>query len=106
MVAEKQDPRRRRQVGRHAGRKTVLQRLNVGLIAILGRLGAEATWRRVAEEMWPVTDGPPSTALGHEEARWWATRDRRPRPPAEGAEQAPPVSRPPRRDEFRPARRS
>ena len=54
-------------------RWTVLQRINVGLIAILGRLGAEANWRRIAEEMWPLTDGPPSTPLGKEEATWWAT---------------------------------
>ena len=52
----------------------VLQRIQVGLIAILGRLRAEANFRRVAEELWPLTDGPPSTALGREEAAWWATR--------------------------------
>jgi predicted unusual protein kinase regulating ubiquinone biosynthesis (AarF/ABC1/UbiB family) len=54
-------------------RWTILQRINVGLIAILGRLGSEANWRRIAEEMWPLTDAPPSTPLGHEEATWWAT---------------------------------
>jgi predicted unusual protein kinase regulating ubiquinone biosynthesis (AarF/ABC1/UbiB family) len=54
-------------------RWTILQRINVGLIAILGRLGAEANWRRIAEELWPLTDSPPSTPLGHEEATWWAT---------------------------------
>ena len=54
-------------------RWTILQRINVGLIAILGRLGAEANWRRIAEEMWPLTDKPPSTPLGHEEADWWAS---------------------------------
>src|SRR5439155_9155550 len=52
-------------------RWVVLQRINVGLIAILGRLGAEANWRRIAEEMWPLTDAPPSTALGREEQDWW-----------------------------------
>jgi hypothetical protein len=55
-------------------RWTILQRINVGLIAILGRLGAEANWRRIAEEMWPLTDAGPSTPLGREEAAWWATR--------------------------------
>jgi predicted unusual protein kinase regulating ubiquinone biosynthesis (AarF/ABC1/UbiB family) len=55
-------------------RWTILQRINVGLIAILGRLYAEANFRRIAEEMWPITDGPPSTPLGLEEAAWWATR--------------------------------
>jgi hypothetical protein len=52
----------------------VLQRIQVGLIAILGRLHAEANWRKIAEEMWPETDAPPSTPLGREEAAWWATR--------------------------------
>jgi len=55
-------------------RWVILQRINVGLIAILGRLGAESDWRRISEEMWPMTDAPPSTALGREEATWWATR--------------------------------
>jgi predicted unusual protein kinase regulating ubiquinone biosynthesis (AarF/ABC1/UbiB family) len=55
-------------------RWTILQRINVGLIAILGRLSAEANWRRIAEEMWPLTDAQPSTALGREEAAWWAAR--------------------------------
>lgn len=55
-------------------RWTILQRINVGLVAILGRLGAEANWRRIAEEMWPITDRAPSTRLGLEEAEWWATR--------------------------------
>lgn len=53
-------------------RWTILQRINVGLIAILGRLGAEANWRQIVEEMWPITDRPPSTPLGHEEAAWWS----------------------------------
>jgi len=55
----------------------VLQRINVGLIAILGRLNATANWRRVAWELWPITDGPPSTELGREEADWWAMARRR-----------------------------
>jgi hypothetical protein len=41
---------------------------------VVGRLHAEANWRRIAEEMWPETDAPPSSALGREEASWWATR--------------------------------
>jgi hypothetical protein len=55
-------------------RWAILQRINVGLIAILGRLRATANWRRIAEEMWPLTDRPPSTPLGREEASWWSTR--------------------------------
>lgn len=50
----------------------ILQRINVGLIALLGRLNATANWRRIAEEMWPLTDGPPSTPLGEQEQQWWA----------------------------------
>jgi hypothetical protein len=49
----------------------ILQRINVGLIAILGRLNATANFRRIAEELWPFTDGPPSTPLGEAEAAWW-----------------------------------
>jgi hypothetical protein len=60
-------------------RWVVLQRIQIGLIAVLGRLHAEANWHRIALEMWPFTDAPPSTPLGEEEAAWWATRrDRRP----------------------------
>lgn len=57
----------------HAGMPTsmvVLQRINLGLLAILGRLEATANWQRVAIELWPK-GGPPSTELGREEARWW-----------------------------------
>jgi predicted unusual protein kinase regulating ubiquinone biosynthesis (AarF/ABC1/UbiB family) len=50
----------------------VLQRINLGLLAILGRLEATANWRRVAMELWP-TDAPPSTPMGEAEARWWRT---------------------------------
>jgi len=56
------------------GRWIVLQRIQVGLIAILGRLQAEANWRQIAEELWPETDAPPSSALGREESAWWTTR--------------------------------
>ena len=55
----------------------VLQRINVGLVAILGRLNATANWRRIAWELWPITDGPPSTELGRQEAAWWAEACRR-----------------------------
>jgi hypothetical protein len=57
--------------GNVAPRFIVLQRINVGLIAILGRLNATANWRRIAEELWPITDRPPSTELGRAEAQWW-----------------------------------
>jgi predicted unusual protein kinase regulating ubiquinone biosynthesis (AarF/ABC1/UbiB family) len=56
----------------------ILQRINLGLLAVLGELNATRNWRRIAEELWPFVDGPPSTALGKEEAAWLAAgRNRR-----------------------------
>jgi hypothetical protein len=52
----------------------ILQRINLGVFAILGRLNATTDWRGVAEELWPSVDGPPRTELGEQEARWLATR--------------------------------
>jgi hypothetical protein len=40
------------------------------LHAVLGRLRARANWRRIAFELWPFTDGPPSTPMGEAEAAW------------------------------------
>ncbi len=57
----------------HAGMPpayAVLQRINLGLLAILGRLEATANWRRIAEELWP-TAAPASTELGRLESQWW-----------------------------------
>jgi predicted unusual protein kinase regulating ubiquinone biosynthesis (AarF/ABC1/UbiB family) len=48
----------------------VLQRINLGLYAVLGSLNATANWRRIAEEIWPFRNGPPSTPIGEAEARW------------------------------------
>jgi predicted unusual protein kinase regulating ubiquinone biosynthesis (AarF/ABC1/UbiB family) len=48
----------------------VLQRINLGLYAVLGSLNATANWRRIGEEMWPFVMGPPSTPIGEAEARW------------------------------------
>jgi predicted unusual protein kinase regulating ubiquinone biosynthesis (AarF/ABC1/UbiB family) len=48
----------------------ILQRINLGLYAVLAGLGATADWRRVAEEIWPFVDAPPSTELGRQEAAW------------------------------------
>ena len=39
---------------------------------VLGELHATRNWRRLAMELWPFTQGPPSTPLGEEEARWLA----------------------------------
>ena len=48
----------------------VLQRINLGLYAVLGSLNARANWRRIGEEMWPFVLGPPSTLTGEAEAEW------------------------------------
>ncbi len=52
----------------------VMQRINLGLYALLGSLNATANWRRIAEEIWPFRNGPPSTPTGEAEARWEANR--------------------------------
>ncbi len=54
----------------------IIQRINLGLYAVLGELHATANWRRVANELWPFVDGPPSTRLGEEEAAWRAASGR------------------------------
>jgi predicted unusual protein kinase regulating ubiquinone biosynthesis (AarF/ABC1/UbiB family) len=51
----------------------ITQRINLGLHAVLGRLHATANFRRIAEELWPIVDGPPSTPMGEAEAVWLAT---------------------------------
>jgi predicted unusual protein kinase regulating ubiquinone biosynthesis (AarF/ABC1/UbiB family) len=52
----------------------VLQRINLGLYALLGSLNATANWRRISEEFWPFLNGPPSTPIGEAEARWEQSR--------------------------------
>jgi hypothetical protein len=47
-----------------------MQRINLGLYAVLGSLHASANWRRIAEEIWPFKQGPPATPIGEAEARW------------------------------------
>ena len=37
---------------------------------VLGSLNATANWRRIAEEIWPFRNGPPSTPIGEAEAAW------------------------------------
>jgi predicted unusual protein kinase regulating ubiquinone biosynthesis (AarF/ABC1/UbiB family) len=48
----------------------ILQRINLGLFAVLGELSATANWRAIAEEIWPFTHGPASTPMGQAEAAW------------------------------------
>ncbi|HUF83677.1 MAG TPA: AarF/UbiB family protein, partial [Acidimicrobiia bacterium] len=50
----------------------LIQRINLGLLALLARLGARADYRRIAEELWPWVDAGPSTPLGEAEAAWLA----------------------------------
>jgi len=52
----------------------IIQRINLGLFAILGDLRATANFRRIANELWPWVDGPPSTDLGRAEALWLRRR--------------------------------
>lgn len=51
-----------------------IQRINLGLYALLGELGASGNYRRIAEELWPFTAAQPSTAAGHAEAAWLERR--------------------------------
>jgi len=52
----------------------ILQRINLGLFAVLGELSATADWRAIAEEIWPFVQGPASTPIGQAEAAWRARR--------------------------------
>jgi predicted unusual protein kinase regulating ubiquinone biosynthesis (AarF/ABC1/UbiB family) len=52
----------------------VLQRINLGLFALLGDLHATANWRAIAEEIWPFVQASPSTPMGRAETQWRATR--------------------------------
>jgi len=52
----------------------IVQRINLGLFAILGAMNATADWRGISEEIWPFVQAPPSTPLGEAEAPWLASR--------------------------------
>ena len=52
-----------------------IQRINLGLYALLGQLGASGNFRRISEELWPMTNASPSTPMGQLEADWLASRD-------------------------------
>ncbi len=47
-----------------------IQRINLGLYALLGELRATGNYRRIAEELWPFVQGPPSTPLAAREQPW------------------------------------
>lgn len=47
-----------------------IQRINLGLYALLGELRAHGNYRRISEEVWPFVAGPPSTPMGEAELAW------------------------------------
>jgi predicted unusual protein kinase regulating ubiquinone biosynthesis (AarF/ABC1/UbiB family) len=49
-----------------------IQRINLGLYALLGELGARGNYRRIASELWPFVSSAPTTAIGAREAAWLA----------------------------------
>lgn len=48
----------------------IIQRINLGLYALLARLRAKANWRKIAEEIWTFVQGPPATPMGELEQKW------------------------------------
>ncbi len=54
-----------------------IQRINLGLYALLGELQATGNYRRMAEELWPFVAGPPSTPLAEAEQDWLRATQRR-----------------------------
>ena len=52
----------------------VLQRINLGLFALLGEMKSTANWRAIAEEIWPFMQAPPTTPMGVAEQPWLASR--------------------------------
>jgi predicted unusual protein kinase regulating ubiquinone biosynthesis (AarF/ABC1/UbiB family) len=50
----------------------IVQRINLGLFAILGEMHATADWRGISEEIWPFVQAPPSTPMGEAETPWLA----------------------------------
>ncbi len=52
----------------------ILQRINLGLFALLGDIKATANWRSIAEEIWPFMQAPPSTPMGEAELPWLTSR--------------------------------
>lgn len=55
----------------------VLQRINLGLYAVMAGLRSRGNWRRIAEEVWPWVAAPASTPIGEAEARWRQLTGRR-----------------------------
>lgn len=53
----------------------VVQRITLGLMGLFADLRAEGNWHAIARELWPFTDGPPSTPMAHDIERWRRSRD-------------------------------
>ena len=53
-----------------------IQRINLGLYALLGELRATGNYRRIAEELWPFVKGRPSTPMAVAELDWLQAADR------------------------------
>ncbi len=51
----------------------LIQRINLGLFSLMGKLEATANWRAISEELWVWTDAAPSTPMGEDEAAWVAS---------------------------------
>jgi len=51
-----------------------IQRINLGLYALLGELRATGNYRRMAEEVWPFVHGPASTPMADAEQPWLTAR--------------------------------
>ncbi len=52
----------------------IVQRINLGLFAVLAQMNATGDWRALAEEIWPFCQAPPSTPMGEAEAAWRRSR--------------------------------
>lgn len=50
-----------------------IQRINLGLYALLGELRATGNYRKMAEELWPFVKGGPSTPMAELEHDWVQT---------------------------------
>ncbi len=51
----------------------LIQRINLGLFSLMGKLEATANWRAISEELWAWIDAPPSSPMGEDEAEWVAS---------------------------------
>jgi len=54
---------------------TIVQRINLGLLAVFGELNATCNFRGIAEELWPFVNGAPSTPMGEHIAAEWGNGD-------------------------------